>query len=300
MSSSNASDLKLDDDHSGSFTLVQGKKRNAKSKKSEPQTDAQMAVELYRKIEKFKSNLLDYDNELYASKAMFKLKSILKEKFQHAGQNALHLISYGVGSFDDSLEARYQLALILIVVDQLRELEKELNFSLDLIEFYDPVFNKLELSVLRDHYKITIPDKNEKSMHAVKLIDDHKRKCTSLFYMPHCPKALYNNLLYSNWSLDRLSSLIIFGNSFSTIKLLAGEKNLALKYTYLNDSLQLVNEIDLPADCQLTNAFADLKFNLFNIDPNRMPTLNFTNQLKSTYDEISLQAPVYHQDQEII
>lgn len=36
----------------------------------------------------------------------------------------------------------------------------------------------------------------------------------TVFYMPHCGTALYNNLLWSNWSADALSRMVIIGNSF--------------------------------------------------------------------------------------
>lgn len=40
----------------------------------------------------------------------------------------------------------------------------------------------------------------------------------TLFYMVHCGKALYNNLLWSNWSPAALSKLVIIGNSFRGIE----------------------------------------------------------------------------------
>lgn len=36
----------------------------------------------------------------------------------------------------------------------------------------------------------------------------------TLFYMVHCGKALYNNLLWRNWSVGALSKMVIIGNSF--------------------------------------------------------------------------------------
>ena len=36
----------------------------------------------------------------------------------------------------------------------------------------------------------------------------------TVFYMPHCGKALYNNLLWANWQPELLSLLTIVGNSF--------------------------------------------------------------------------------------
>lgn len=40
----------------------------------------------------------------------------------------------------------------------------------------------------------------------------------TVFYMPHCGTALYNNLLWSNWSADALSRVVIIGNSFQGLE----------------------------------------------------------------------------------
>lgn len=40
----------------------------------------------------------------------------------------------------------------------------------------------------------------------------------TLFYMVHCGKALYNNLLWRNWSAEALSKMVIIGNSFRGIE----------------------------------------------------------------------------------
>jgi SRR1 len=42
-----------------------------------------------------------------------------------------------------------------------------------------------------------------------------KRLCTTrtLFFMPHCPMALYTNVLHTNW--ERLDQLVIFGNNLT-------------------------------------------------------------------------------------
>lgn len=34
--------------------------------------------------------------------------------------------------------------------------------------------------------------------------------------MPHCGKAMYNNLLWANWSAERLPRVAIIGNSFTS------------------------------------------------------------------------------------
>ncbi|KAK3753267.1 hypothetical protein QZH41_015210, partial [Actinostola sp. cb2023] len=37
----------------------------------------------------------------------------------------------------------------------------------------------------------------------------------TLFYMPHCSKLLYNNVLWANWG-PSLKNVVIFGNGFSS------------------------------------------------------------------------------------
>eukprot|EP00290_Baffinella_frigidus_P025245 CAMPEP_0180254038 /NCGR_PEP_ID=MMETSP0987-20121128/39945_1 /TAXON_ID=697907 /ORGANISM="non described non described, Strain CCMP2293" /LENGTH=65 /DNA_ID=CAMNT_0022222995 /DNA_START=18 /DNA_END=211 /DNA_ORIENTATION=+ len=40
-------------------------------------------------------------------------------------------------------------------------------------------------------------------------------EATTLFYMPHCGRRLYSNVLRANWSPLLLAKAPIFGNSFS-------------------------------------------------------------------------------------
>ena len=39
----------------------------------------------------------------------------------------------------------------------------------------------------------------------------------TVMVMPHCGKALFNNLLWANWSPGQLQQLVVVGNSFSTM-----------------------------------------------------------------------------------
>lgn len=41
------------------------------------------------------------------------------------------------------------------------------------------------------------------------------KECT-LFYMPHCGIAMYNNLLWANWDPATLSDMAVIGNRFSS------------------------------------------------------------------------------------
>ena len=38
----------------------------------------------------------------------------------------------------------------------------------------------------------------------------------TLFFMPHCGMAMYNNLLWSNWGVEKMEMMVIIGNSFNS------------------------------------------------------------------------------------
>ena len=40
----------------------------------------------------------------------------------------------------------------------------------------------------------------------------------TLFFLPHCPAALVNNILSANWTTANLNRILILGDSFSAIK----------------------------------------------------------------------------------
>lgn len=190
-----------------------------------------------------------------------------------------------MGSFDDSLAARYQFALLLLIIDAFK-----LENQIEHVELFDPLFSDADIRVIKNHYGLDVISSNERAM---KTCDAN---LTTLFFMPHCPKALYNNLLYANWSNDRLNRLIIFGNSFSHLDSIGIDPNL---YSYLKDSLYLLDEIKLEDECECTNAFAELSFNIFKIK--NTPELDcMKNKLKPVYDSCCLNAPIYTDNEEVI
>ena len=48
-------------------------------------------------------------------------------------------------------------------------------------------------------------------------VHDDGGDSVQLFYLPHCPKQLSNNLLWANWSAEKLRKLVVVGNSFERI-----------------------------------------------------------------------------------
>ena len=87
---------------------------------------------------------------------------------------------------------------------------------------YDPVLGVEERTALEELGCVYI-DNNEvwlilthSHMHYVVRTQRCQRQVQvhTLFYMPHCGRAMYNNLLWANWSPQHLSKVAVIGNSF--------------------------------------------------------------------------------------
>ena len=113
------------------------------------------------------------------------------------------LVCYGLGSITDSHIARHQLAL-------LSALKTFFCLPSDSCFIYDPAFTE-EDKIIIVNSGLTHIENNEEGKRKVML--------PTLFFMPHCPKELYNNLLWANWSPECLSNVILLGNSLSNMAL---------------------------------------------------------------------------------
>nr|XP_015221701.1 PREDICTED: SRR1-like protein isoform X2 [Lepisosteus oculatus] len=118
----------------------------------------------------------------------------------------LDCVCYGLGNFSSCVSSRYQLALLLLLLESLQEGKRLV---------YRP----------------------------------------TLFYLIHCGKALYNNLLWRNWSTDSLPLLTIVGNSFCGIQESTLERVLKRDYTYIRDIMRACEETPLPCPPRLLDVF---------------------------------------------
>ncbi|XP_030642061.1 SRR1-like protein isoform X2 [Chanos chanos] len=117
-------------------------------------------------------------------------------------ETQLDCVCYGLGSFSTCVSARYQLAMLLMLLDTLQ-------IPVGRCCVYDPVFSVSECETLRD-LGLSVLTENEEGKRAVSR--------PTLFYLMHCGKALYNNLLWKNWSPQTLPKVIVIGNSFHGIQ----------------------------------------------------------------------------------
>ncbi|XP_055567945.1 SRR1-like protein isoform X1 [Falco biarmicus] len=85
----------------------------------------------------------------------------------------------------------------------------------------------------------------------------------TLFYMVHCGKALYNNLLWRNWSAGALAKMVIIGNSFKGIEERLLSRILERDYSYIAKVLKGTEEVALPTHPRYLDTFNDTSIHWF-------------------------------------
>ncbi|XP_012997444.1 SRR1-like protein isoform X3 [Cavia porcellus] len=85
----------------------------------------------------------------------------------------------------------------------------------------------------------------------------------TVFYMLHCGTALYNNLLWSNWSVDALSRMVIIGNSFKGLEERLLTRILQKNYPYIAKILEGLEEVEFPQTPEYMDTFNDTSVHWF-------------------------------------
>ncbi|XP_029493875.1 SRR1-like protein isoform X1 [Oncorhynchus nerka] len=163
------------------------------------------------------------------------------DRAREAPSGPLECVCYGLGSFSCCVTARYQLAMLLLILESLQ-------IPMEWCSVYDPVFSSGEMEVLRQ-LGLNVLTENEEGKRAVSR--------PTLFYLMHCGKALYNNLLWKNWSRDALPLLTIIGNSFAGIQDRMIQRELQRDYSYIAHAVCVCEEWPLPCPSRLLDIFND-------------------------------------------
>lgn len=109
------------------------------------------------------------------------------------------IICLGLGHIGERIISRYQLALLLC-------LKNTYNTT---VYVHDPIFSETEKQILKTLGLLVLED-NKEGKYKV------RSDAVSIFYLPHCPKQLTNNLLWINWNLN-LKNCVLIANSFTNI-----------------------------------------------------------------------------------
>eukprot|EP00172_Hildenbrandia_rubra_P004437 Plantae.Rhodophyta-Hildenbrandia_rubra.ctg8983.p1 GENE.Plantae.Rhodophyta-Hildenbrandia_rubra.ctg8983~~Plantae.Rhodophyta-Hildenbrandia_rubra.ctg8983.p1 ORF type:complete len:299 (+),score=65.90 Plantae.Rhodophyta-Hildenbrandia_rubra.ctg8983:1589-2485(+) len=126
---------------------------------------------------------------------------------EEAGNLRVRFACLGLGSFEDKVVSRWQLALALLMQNELIGDDRDDNMK---ILVYDPVMTEVDKMVV-EKFGLFVGDN----------AGECKGKCYAVgeeedvvvFYMPHCLGSMYNGIVKTNWE-GRLERLVIIGNSF--------------------------------------------------------------------------------------
>ncbi|XP_045390318.1 SRR1-like protein isoform X2 [Lemur catta] len=160
----------------------------------------------------------------------------------------LKCVCYGIGNFATCVIARNQLAFLLLLLEKCQIPRSH-------CWVYDPLFSQLEIAILNTLGVIVLSE-NEEGKRSV---------CgePTIFYMLHCGTALYNNLLWSNWSADALSRMIVIGNSFRGLEERLLARILQKNYPYVAKILKGLEELEFPQTSRFMDVFNDTSIHWF-------------------------------------
>uniref|UniRef100_A0A2I2YMF3 SRR1 domain containing n=1 Tax=Gorilla gorilla gorilla TaxID=9595 RepID=A0A2I2YMF3_GORGO len=160
----------------------------------------------------------------------------------------LKCVCYGIGNFATCIIARNQLTFLLLLLEKCQIPRSH-------CWVYDPLFSQLEIEVLNT-LGVTVLSENEEGKRSI-------RGEPTIFYMLHCGTALYNNLLWSNWSVDALSKMVIIGNSFKGLEERLLARILQKNYPYIAKILKGLEELEFPQTSQYMDIFNDTSVHWF-------------------------------------
>jgi hypothetical protein len=148
------------------------------------------------------------------------------------------IICLGIGRISNCSIARHQLAFISLIGTQL-------GIS---ISFFDPVLSNSDKEILKAlNYEIL--SQNKEGSYLVQQ--------STLFYLPHCPKQITNNLLFSNWTPDQLSKVFLICNSFKTIIETTPERILRPNAHFILEISPFAEEKKIENNFRFTDIFND-------------------------------------------
>lgn len=251
---------------SDEFILVTKSGKRSKKQKvnriSNPQSSDDFDLDkCIKKLENYKSQELEHSE--FIEKVLKQLEEVFKER------KVKEVICLGIGRVSEDTISKYQLLFILIVQEK---------FKIDKIKFYDPVLDENDRKVL-SHFGCEVLTENTEGK--------YKAEEPTLYYLPHCPKQITNNLLYSNWNTKALKNLVLICNSFKSIIESTPERLLRPNAHYLLEISSYVKEIDIHNCFRFNDIFNDLSIHHF--QPGHIPDYLWSQHPEPTYSADELE-----------
>ena len=286
----------MDDD---GFILVRSKKRKGKSKTIKTRISTNTNIQI--NLENEETNTL-IDQKGFCEKLhREKIELLHSEFFTKFTSEALALhglvvsqadtrtfstsnviskiVCLGLGNFTSSKQGEYQLAFLKCLANVLGLDDDKLK---EQVEVFDPVHTKCEENIIkRLGFESISKDHNLEGKYTLK----DKDYSSTLFYLPHCPKQLTNNILWANWNPESLGctldpgtksshreshGIYILGNSFERITSSLPDRILKESAEYILLSSKFVFETKVENSFKYSDIFNDTSLHSFPI--NKLPT----------------------------
>lgn len=155
------------------------------------------------------------------------------------------MICLGIGQIATCSIARHQLAFISCIAK---------HFDIPVVKFFDPVLSADEKEAIKQlNYEVLCENLEGK----------YRPEHPTLFYLPHCPKQITNNLLFANWNAASLAHLVLICNSFKTVVESTPERLLRPNAHYVIEASSFVSEKEIENNFKFSDIFNDFSVHFF-------------------------------------
>lgn len=198
------------------------------------------------------------------------LESVLKAVSAKLQPGApIRIVSFGLGHIGECLISRYQLGLLLCL---------KKYFNPETVLVHDPIFYKSECDIFKA-FDIEVIEKNNEGSYVI------SEEFMTILFMPHCPKQLTNNFLWSNWGRN-LEKCVLICNSFSSLVDNQINRILIDTVPYIHKIITYTEEIKLLNDFKYTDIFNDISIHTFPSDIlNKLDTEFWIKGEKPNYED---------------
>ncbi|XP_045499436.1 SRR1-like protein [Colias croceus] len=159
------------------------------------------------------------------------------------------IVCFGLGHIGECNISKYQLALLLCITRALEPTN---------VLVHDPIFTSQECELLKRN-NLNIIEKNNEGSYVI------SKEGITLVYLPHCPKQLTNNFLWSNWGIN-LENCILVCNSFTALTENQLSRVLSETVPYIHKIFPYTTEVLLENNFIYKDIFNDTSIHYFSKD----------------------------------
>lgn len=181
----------------------------------------------------------------------------------------VELVCFGLGHIGECNISRYQLALVLCLKNV---------FKIANVLVHDPIFSSQDCELIK-RFKLTIIKKNKEGGYVI--LNTGK----TIVYLPHCPKQLTNNFLWSNWGIN-LENCILLCNSFTSLLENQLTRVLSESVPYIQKIFSYITEVSLENNFIYKDIFNDTSIHYFPNEKLKLAPVEFwLNREKPEYKD---------------